>query len=176
MNLSSIKFPVYYLGEEEPQTQNGVTFYFYGKHNPSGDDEYKIQVIDDKNISGSSLAVRRLKLADRKEPLFRLKKAIFFVGDLIKLTKSTTWYIDSEGQTFSYKKTTKVPLVFKPISSILPIKTGGSIVEVAQVSSRFKTLLAPTGREKYAGLLRVGHGYILYGLYEEKLEDTYRIV
>lgn len=174
--LGSLKFPVYYLGEEEPQSENGVNFYFYGKHNPEGENEYKIQVIDDKNIPGSSLAIRRLKLADSKQPLFRLKKALFFVGDLIKLTKGTTWYIDSEGQVFAYRKTTKVPLVFKPISSIMPIKTGGSIVEVAQVGSRFKTLLAPTGLEKYAGLLRVGHGYILYGLYEEKLEDTYRMV
>lgn len=176
MKLDSIRFPVYFLGERKPEQENGVTFYFYGKHHVDRDTEYQIQVIDDKNIPGESLGVRRMKLANAKQPLYKLKRAIFFLGDLIKLTKGGTWYIDSNGQTFEYRKTARCQLIFRPISSILPIKTGGSIVEVAQVNSRFKTLLAPTGREKWAGLLRVGNGYILYGLYEDRLEDTYRMV
>lgn len=176
MNLDSIKFPLYYLGNRKPEVKEGVIFYFYGVEHYDGEESYQIQIVDDKNIGGNSLAVRRLKLQEQKTPLFKLTKAIFFLGDLVKLTSGVTWYIDSEGQLFEYKKTRRVPLVFKPISCVLPNKTGGAIVEVAQVNSRFKTLLAPTGLEKWAGLLQVGHSYILYGLYENKLEDTYRMI
>ena len=151
-------------------------FYAYSEHEKDGTVKDIVQVIDDKSVEGSSLAMRRLRLKDSGTTLAKLKHAVFFIADMVKLSKNGTWFIDSEGTLFEYKKSKRVPLVFRPISQIIPMKHGGALVEVKGLSTRFKTLHAPTGLEKYAGLLLVGTAHILYGLYKDKLEDTVRMI
>lgn len=176
MNLDQITFPVYVVGKEKPMVSEGVIFFAYVERKVDSDDVDHIKIVDDKRLPQLGLAGRRLVLKDRGVPLHKISKAIFFLGDLIKLADSKTWFIDSTGALFNYHKKKRVPLVFKPISAIIPLKTGGALVEVQHTGSRFKVLLAPTGREKYAGLLKVGIGYILYGLYEEEQPESYRII
>ena len=176
MNLNQVVFPVYVLGTNKPQEDKGVVFYLYKEHNSEGPDRPVLKIVDDRNLSQQSLAGRRLALKDQNQDLHKIGKAIFFLGDLIKIADSKTWFIDSVGNYFEYKKTKRVPLVFKPIQALIPLRSGGALVEVQRLSSRFKILMAPTGQEKWAGLLQVGEGYILYGLYEEQLEDTYRMI
>jgi len=173
--FSRVQFPIYYLGSQKP-TVDGDRVYYHHVKETKEESVDLIGIIDDKSATGNSLASRRLQLKNSGIKLAKLKYAIFFIGDMLKLCKGTTWFIDSEGVVFEYRKTRKVPLVFKPISQIIPIKTGGAIVEVQGIGTRFKVLHAPTGTQKYAGLLLVGVGYILYGLYDEKLEDTVRAV
>ena len=175
-NFARIQFPIYHLGEEKPLQDGDRLYYQYALHETDGTVEDKIQVLDDKSQPGHSLAMRRLQLKNQGVTLSKLKYAIFFIGDMLKMCKGTTWFIDTEGTVFEYRKTKKVPLVFRPISQILPIKTGGAVIEVQGVGTRFKTLHAPKGTEKWAGVLLVGVAYILYGLYDEKLEDTTRMV
>jgi hypothetical protein len=175
-NFARIQFPIYHLGEEKPLQEGDRLYYQYALHEMDGTVEDKIQVLDDKSQPGHSLAMRRLQLKNQGVVLSKLKYAIFFIGDMLKMCKGTTWFIDTEGTVFEYRKTKKVPLVFRPISQILPIKTGGAVIEVQGVGTRFKTLHAPKGTEKWAGVLLVGVAYILYGLYDEKLEDTTRMV
>ena len=176
MNLNQIVFPVYVLGTQKPQEESGVIFYLYKEHNLEGPDKPILKIVDDRNLKQQTLAGRRLCLKDQKQSLHKIGKAIFFLGDLIKLADSRTWFIDSAGTYFDYKKTKRVPLVFKRVQNIIPLKNGGALVEVKRISSRFKILLAPNGSEKWAGLLQVGEGYIFYGLYEEKQDDTYRMI
>lgn len=176
MNLGQIIFPVYVLGSQKPNTQDNVVFYASSHEKVETENVVKIRIVDDRNLPQLTLAGRRLALKEKKVTLHSISKAVFFLGDLIKLADSKKWFIDSSGQIFDYKKQKRVPLVFKPIQSIIPLKTGGALVEVKHVGSRFKILLAPTGREQYAGLLQVGAGYILYGLYEEQQADTFRMI
>lgn len=174
MNLGDLVFPVYVVGKEEPLVDDGVAFYAYVKTSVEGDDTDHVKVLDDKNLPQPSLATRRLILRDRGVPLHKLSKAIFFLGDLIKIADAKTWFIDSNGKVFNYRKTKRVPLLFKKIANITPLKGGGAIIEVEGIGTRFKTLLAPTRQEKYAGLLKVGIAYILYGLYKEDQPQSYR--
>ena len=174
--FSRIQFPIYHLGEEKPVVDGDKMYYQYAVSSVEGDDVDKTLVLDDKSQPGLTLAMRRLQLKNQGVALAKLKYAIFFIGDMLKMCKGTTWFIDTEGTVFEYRKTKKVPLVFRPIVQILPIKTGGAIVEVQGVGTRFKTLHAPKGTEKWAGVLLVGVAYVLYGLYDEKLEDTSRMV
>lgn len=176
ITFDQIRFPVYHLGKHKPEVEKGIAYYHYSEHHKTGEvDDIKV-VVDDKNQKGLSLAMRRLQLKQSGVKLHKLKYALFFISDLIKMTKMGSWFIDSEGTIFEYTKTKKVPLVFRPITQLIPVKTGGCIVEVHGQASRFKTLHAPSGLEKYAGLLLVGTGSILYGLYPEKLQDTVRMV
>lgn len=174
--FSTIQFPIYHLGPEKPLTDGTRSYYQYVAHSVEDDDQDVVQVLDDKSMPGISLAMRRLQLKNTGVKLCKLKYAIFFIGDMLKMCKSTTWFIDNDGTVFEYRKTKKVPLVFRPISQIIPIRTGGAVIEVQGVGTRFKTLHAPKGTEKFAGVLLVGTAYVLYGIYDEKLEDTTRMI
>lgn len=176
MRLSDIQFPVFKLGADAPIIHDGISFYMRVKEHDDRAPEDVYLIVDDKNIPGDSLARRRLHLRKNNENLYNLNKAIFFLADMLKLTKGTTWFIDSTGYIFEYRKTKRVPLVFKKINKIIPIPTGGVIVQVDGIASRFKALFMPTIECKYAGLLKIGKGYILYGLYDKLYDNTVRMI
>lgn len=171
IDLASIQFPVYLLGTEKPEFEEDLCFY----SRKNKDEEYRL-LVDDKYWHHQTLGMRRLKMTMHPdhEELFPIKDSIFFLGDLIKLATPQTWFIDDNGRVFNYTKSTFVELIIKPIKKVIPI-LGGCILEIEGVETRFKCLYAPK-LEKYAGLLKIGRGYILYGLYKDKPEDTRRKV
>jgi len=135
-----------------------------------------IRVIDDKTVDKPTLAERRLILQDNDTKLLIMREAIFFLGDLIKRADGKTWFIDSLGKIFLYKKKTRAKLKFHKINKILPVNSGGCIVEVEGISSRMKSLFAPTEPVNYAGILYYGKSLILYGLYPNKEKESWRMV
>jgi hypothetical protein len=176
MKLVDVTFPVYYLGKRKPIVEDNVTFYL-NKTEIDGKVVYFPYIIDDKNIAGSTLATRRLKiLSDGSGKLQKLKYCAFFLGDMLKLTKGATWFVDSYGKIFEYKKSIRVPLVFKKIKHISPIRTGGALIEVESIPNKFKTLFTPQIEHKVAGLLRISGGYVLYGLYDKLYDKTTRMI
>lgn len=174
-DLQNIVYPVYKL-PAQPLVDEGVAFY-YGETEVEGESNRQhLKIVDDKNISGNNLAMRRLKLTADEVPLFRLSKAMFFLGDLIKTATSSTYFIDSNGMIFNYVKSTTAKLKFHKINKIFPIQTGGAIIEVLGIPNRFKVINYPTPETKCAGVLHLGVSTILYGLYEYIPEDTVRRV
>jgi len=176
MRLNEIVFPIYKLGKRKPINEDGVVFYLNKTEKEDGTLVYFPQIIDDTNVEGNSLAKRRLQLLERGEKLFKLKYAIFFISDMLKLTKGATWFIDSSGKTFEYIKRIRVPLIFKKIKKVIPIKTGGVIIEIYDIPYRFKSLFRPLIEQKYAGLLYFNGGYILYGFYDTLYKKTTRMI
>jgi len=168
MNLTEIHWPVYKLGTEKPLEEDGVLFFIR-----NGKETASIEILDDKTLPASSLAGRRLKLFSQGTKLFKLKLALFFLGDLIKIATKSMWFIDSSGNIFQYTKSKLVPLVFKRITNVVP-SVGCSLIEVEDIMTRFKTLFSPLAEQKYAGLLKLDRGYILYGLYDTIHENTIR--
>jgi hypothetical protein len=173
MNLADIAFPAYLLGKE-PITENNVTFFLYRKKNLE-DDVNIIKIIDDKNKPGNTLAERRLQVFKSGDMLYNIKYGVYFVGDLIKISKGNTWFIDSNGKVFNYKKTRRVPLVFKKIKKVIQ-HSAGVLIEVEGMVTRFKTLYAPTEDQKWAGILLLPEGTVLYGMFDKKYDDTVRAV
>lgn len=178
MNLAQIAWPVFKLGEHKPHQQDGVVF--YSKQYQDKDDSTSIQVglriVDDKNILGDTLGLRRLKLRESKVKLFYIRSAIYMLKDLIKLSKQTTWWIDSKGTVFQYKKSTRAKLTCKRVKKYIPGEVVGCIVEVEGLSQRFKLMYHPKNGEQWAGVLQWGLSYILYGIYTEPFKNTYRLV
>jgi hypothetical protein len=171
MKLSEIAFPVYRVARtviSEPPLLYTIVI------NKEGDEE--VRVVDDTSIDAETLGRRRLVLASRGTPLQKVSTAIFFLGDLIKMGSTSEWFVDTNGLAFKYKKVKYSKLLFKPIERLIPIKTGGYIVLVEGIPARFKTLYSPRDKVfKYAGVLLLNkHSYILYGLYEERPEDSWR--
>lgn len=177
MQLSEISFPVYKLGNTGPIQHETIAFYLFvddtDKSQPPKD---VYLIVDDKAVQGENLARRRLQLQAQGVPLYKLTHAIFFIADMLKLSVGATWFIDSLGKIFEYKKTKKVPLIYKPIKKIIPVLTGGAVLEVEGISHRFKTLYMPRLEERYAGLLKINRGYLLYGLYDKLYTATTRMI
>lgn len=179
-SLAEIVYPVFKLGLEKPIVQNKLVFYWY--ENLVENDEHELEqvnvyrIVDDKNIDLPSLALRRLAIKAQGVKLFKINKAIFFLGDLIKISKPNMWFIDSKGKLFTYHKQTRALLKFYKIKYNIPLKAGGSIIEAEGVPSRFKSLFSPEQDKKYVGILHIGISQILYGFYAEKPKDTWRMV
>lgn len=168
-----IHYPVFKIGIYRPQQEEGIVFLLWHT-TEDGVDNFNLKIVDDTNIDKPSLAQRRLQLLKLGEPVKKISKAVFFLGDLIKLADSRTWFIDSNGIVFKYTKTKFIKLQFKKIKAIIQIKTGGAIIELEGIHTRFKTLYTPSNTVRYGGVLVDSMGYILYGLYTEKLKDTVR--
>lgn len=177
MRLEQIVWPVYRLGEREPQRDAGVIYYAteYSDLDTS-ERTATFRVVDDTNIDGQTLSRRRLKLATDDVPLFPIRQAIYFLGDLLKLAKPTTWFIDSRGAIFQHKKSTRAKLIVKRIKNVFPTRGLGAVIELEGVPQRFKTMFKPSPNMQYAALLQVGLTYIFYGLYADKPDESWRLI
>lgn len=139
-SLSEISYPVYRL-VTKPNSHDGIIYYHHEKGLEDGGTETVLRILDDKNIEGGTLARRRLRMScDPKVHLFKITNAIFFLGDLVKLASKKSWFIDSNGKLFNYEKKTRAKLKYYKITQVLPIGTGGAVIEVEGLTTRFKTL------------------------------------
>lgn len=181
MHLNEITYPVYRLREEQPQLVDGVLLYFFEKARETFDSiehYYVLRIIDDSNLQGNSLAERRLQVRNRGGEVYRLNRAVFFLGDLIKMSTPKMWFIDSKGKLFRHSKQTRVKLVYRKVTKAIPIKGGGIIIEVEGMSLRMKSLFTPriAFNDLHAGVLLMGMSPILYGFYDQKYKDTWRMI
>ena len=174
ISLKELAYPIFKLGLNKPETIDGVTFYLYQYVSDEQEQVSKLKIVDDKNIDKDTLSLRRLKLKAENVDLFKISKAIYFLGDLIKLSTPHIWFIDSKGLIFKYIKTTKAELSFHKVIQVIPIKTGGAIIEVENINTRFKALYTPESANRYAGILKYGKSLILYGFYSQAHSNTWR--
>lgn len=163
------------MGSTKPVIDDGIVVYFnIVRDDDTLADDYHVQVVDDTSLPGKTLAARRIILMVQGTPLKKLSKAVFFLGDLIKLAKPYHWFIDSVGQVFNYRKQGTYKLVFRRITKLIPIPSGGAILTIESFNERFKCLYKPKLEEHFAGILQYGITNILYGVYTEKHKDTHR--
>lgn len=98
MKLWQIKFPVYVLHSDEIEERDGLLF-------------CDTQIVDDKNMSGSTLGQRRLQTPHKN--LYNLKYMIEDFSDLIK--HRGKFFIDTKGKFFRYTKSKKADIKYKKI-------------------------------------------------------------
>lgn len=181
MKLSEITYPVFRLSMEEPQRQDGVLFYLREGTIETEEGlktEWRMRIVDDTTLTGSTLARRRLMIHSNGGKLFRLNRGIFFLGDLIKIAVPKLWFIDSVGQIFRYTKNTRARLTYHKVTKVLHVIGGGAIIEVEGIPNRMKALFMPRvdTDNLHAGVLLMGMSPILYGFYDKKYPDSWRMV
>jgi hypothetical protein len=177
MNLSEISWPVFRLTERPPEVEGPVTYYVTESLDQDSNTLRKrIRLVDDRTVPGDYIGTRRLAMKASGAPMYSIRKAIYFLGDLIKLSKSTTWFIDNTGKVFQYQKTTRAKLTCHRVTKLMPAKGMGVVVEVQGIPTRFKALYAPLEGQIYAGILHNGLGSILYGFYYEPFKPSTRLV
>jgi hypothetical protein len=172
-----ISYPVYsILGSAVPSKDGTVTFTYSETTNEEEELIYNFKVVDDTSMKADTLGKRRLLILNSGASLQKVGKAIFFLGDLIKIAKRGMYFIDSTGRVFQYRKSTRAKLQFKRLINVIPIATGGAILEVEGIHSRFKCLFLPKTLELYVGVLEFGKSHILYGLYEQPYKSSWRMI
>lgn len=179
MNLSEINWPVFRLSENKPETDtvSGLVYYFTEYADlESNVEKRNIRIVDDTSIQHKSLSRRRLALKGLDARLHPINSAIYFLADLIKIAKATTWFIDSSGKLFQYKKAVSAKLTCHKVLKVLPGQGMGAIVELEGIATRFKTMFHPQEHLRYAGVLKWGMSNILYGFYEEPFKPSRRRV
>lgn len=177
MNLAEISWPVFKLGSTRPEEKLGCTFYYSEYENKrTSTIRKRLRIVDDLSVEGETLAIRRLEMLKNELPLYPIRNTIYFLADLVKIAKAPSWFIDSNGKLFQYKKTTRAKLAFYKIKRILPGTGMGAVIEVEGLVQRFKCMYRPRPEQHYVGILKWGLGYLLYGFYEEKLKESYRLV
>ncbi len=169
---------MYRLTSKKPEREGSILYYSNSYFNV--DDATKsttLRIVDDTSLPADTLSRRRLILQSRGVDLYPLRRAIFFLGDFLKMAKSGYWFMDSYGKLFTYKKTRRVKLTFKRITKIIPSAHTGSIIEVEGIPQRFKCLYIVYPYEsKYAGILEFNKMQIFYGTYPIKYRDSWRLI
>jgi hypothetical protein len=178
MNLSEISFPVFRLGTNKPIEEGDLLYYSKEYVNIDNmETKASFRIVDDKSVPGANLGLRRLNIkASHPKLLYPMRTAFYFLGDLIKNAKSSTWYIDTTGKVFQYKKTTRAKLTCHKIEQVLPVSGLGAVITVEGMTQRFKCLYSPSKEQRFVGLLNLGMGRILYGFYEEQFKQSTRAV
>lgn len=152
-------------------------FYYTHYVDESNQETATIRVVDDRSVAGDTLGMRRLRLkTDPKVTLFPVRTAIYFLADLVKLAKATTWFVDSSGRVFHYEKTTRAKLTTKRIKQVLPADGLGCVFELQGIPSRFKAMQRPGEHQQYARVLQLGMSFIFYGFCDEHKPDSWRMV
>lgn len=174
--MKEIVWPVYRLSEKPPKQKDGITFFASEYIGETNEQSYVIKVVDDLSLPGKTLGLRRLQLKENKQVrLHNISVAIYFLADLIKLAKTTTWFIDSSGKIFQYKKSTRAKLETKKIRQVLPGAGLGCVIELEGVSQRFKCMIRPK-TEEYAVVLNLGKVSMLYGFSDMPKPNSWRLV
>jgi hypothetical protein len=136
-NVHKLKFPVYMLPSEDWERSDGLVF-------------MEGLILDDRNMEGETLGIRRLQTPFQKS-LFQLNKSFPSLVALA-LQKSGKCYIDSRGTCFIYEKTVFCDVKYHEISKVTR-KEYVSTLTLKGIKSTFQIPRPPPDGTEWAGVL-----------------------
>lgn len=156
--LDKIDFPVFKLPSENWSSKDGLLF-------------LDGQLLDDKNMPGKTLGVRRLQT-----PHSGIVPLKHMIEDKIGILKqpSYTPYIDNLGRVFLYEKTIMVPLKPHAIKRVDRLETY-SLLRLRAVPFPIKVKRPPADNIGWANLLYLYDSpWLLYSYSTSKIKSTKR--
>ena len=158
--LGSIQFPIFALPSSNWEEQDGLLY-------------IDNRVVDDRNMSGKTLGMRRLQTPIKD--LLPLRGSIAAPVSLIRQPRIKT-FIDNVGTPFIYEKTTSSSLKYYKIRKV-ERKDVASVLWLKGISFPFKVPRPPTDDLSWAGVLHLGEiPWLLYEYSETSKSDTRRKV
>lgn len=157
--IDKVTFPVYVLPHSNWEKSDGLLF-------------MEGQIVDDKNMPGDTLGIRRVQTPYLN--LFPLRKQLNTHIGILK--QNSNCFIDSAGILFIYEKTKVCKLSYHKIRKV-ERKEVASVVWVKGINFPFTVPRPPEEGFSWAGVLHY-HGlpWLLYEYSEEKKKDTRRKV
>ena len=157
MVYDNIQFPIYVLNTDNVELVDGLLV-------------AEDQIIDDKNMPGENLAMRRLQTPMKS--IYPLKYMIDNIPDLIRHRGSN--YIDSNGKYFFLEKTKTSPIKYHKIGRI-DGKGNAALVWCLNIPFPFVCKRPPRLEDTWAGILyRNGLPWELWEFSTERKKDTWR--
>ncbi len=177
LNLTQINFPVFRLTTRPPQQEDSVLFYSTESYNlDTATYKQNIRIVDDKSIDAPTLGRRRLIIKAAGGSVYPINVVVYFLSDLIKLSKPDTWWIDNTGTYFNYKKSTRAKLRFYKIENCYVLPGMGAVLKLKGLPMRFKLLYKPAEDKTWAGVLHWDQNTVLYGVYDNFQRESWRLV
>ena len=154
-SLGKINFPIYLLSSDNISYVDGLVF-------------VDSLVVDDRNMSGNTLGIRRLQSPIPLKKLHPLKKSLKDPVALVKMPGNKS-YIDTSGTIFTYQKTLFTTVHSKRIKKVV-IKEGvGSVLHICGESETFILARPPEDKYSWASIIYVGKfPWLVYGFSEEQ--------
>ena len=157
--IKKIKFPVFILPNSNWELIDGLLM-------------IDNQVVDDKNMPGTSLGIRRLQTHFTE--LVPLKHSIESLIGILK--QKNRCFIDSNGTPFIYQKTMNSALKYYKIRKVEK-KGVASVLWLKDINFPFTIPRPPPQEKTWAAVLHMsGLPWLLYEYSEERLKDTRRKV
>ena len=157
MIYDKIKFPIYPIHTDEIILADGILW-------------IENQVLDDKNMKGKTLGLRRLQ-----SPMKSMYPIKYMIKDIrAYLDHQGKYYIDNIGYFFTKVKTTKVDLKYHKILRV-DQKIVVSILWVKDCPFPFNLERPLRKAQSWAGILyREGIPWLLYDTSAEKKKNSWR--
>jgi hypothetical protein len=151
-----IKYPVYVI-HEEPEEQDNLLW-------------LNDQVIDDRNMLGETLGIRRLQT-----PMKSIYPLKYQCDDEVAMLKHRgKHFVDSNGCYFYNEKLDTAPLKYHKIKKIIK-KDVATVVWIKDVPFPFAIARPPRVEQTWAGILyKKGLPYAIWEFAEERKKDTWR--
>ena len=155
--FKKLDFPLFLLESSNWETVDGLLM-LEGK------------VIDDRNMPGETLGLRRMLTPHKNQ--YHLRNMITTANGLMKQT--TKCFIDNSGRPFIYEKTEFAQLRYLRIKRI-DYKTKACLLWLYDCSFPFTIPRPPETGYTWAGILHIkNYPWLLYEYSKEKLKDTRR--
>lgn len=155
--IKNVRFPVYFLPSSNWHSVDGLLY-------------VDNRLVDDKNMPGTSLGVRRLQTPFKE--LQPLKSSVDTLVGVLKNSRRA--FIDSNGVPFTYLKTYNSKLSYYKIKKVLR-KEEASLLWVDGVNNFFRIPRPPAPEVQYAGILHFGGlPWLLYDYSITKQKSTRR--
>ena len=157
MIYDRLKFPIYPIHTDEILSVDGLLW-------------IEDQVLDDRNMKGDTLGLRRLQ--SPKKSIYPIK---YMIQDIPSyLAHQGKFYIDNSGYFFTKEKNTRVDLKYHKIIRV-DQKDIASVLWIKDCPFPF-TLTRPLRKDQsWAGILyRAGVPWLLYDTSAEKKKNTWR--
>mgnify|MGYP003627815810 FL=1 len=157
--VRNVEFPVYILPHDDWSFSDGLMF-------------MDGRVVDDRNMKGDTLGVRRLQTS--YPAMFPLKRQIDSFNGLLKQNQKT--FIDSKGRPFIYEKSTWCTLQYSRIKK-KELRDEYCLLWLENTSTPFSVPRPPEANMAFAGVLYLsGLPWILYEYSDSRKKKTRRKV
>ena len=158
-DFPKLKFPLFVLPSDDWYLIDGVLF-------------LSEQVVDERNMPGETLGIRRLQCGRRD--LLPLTKMVSDLAELISCR--TKFFIDSNGKPFIYVKERSCKIKTYRIKKI-DLKETVSVLWVYDWPSPFTIARPPLRNPEWVRFLHYeGAPWIIYDYVRQPVKDTYRRV
>jgi len=157
--MQSIQFPIFVIHSDNVEELDGILWL---------DD----QVLDDKNMEGDSLGMRRIQ-----SPMKSIYPLRYMIEDEISYLKHRgTTFIDSSGKIIIKEKKRNARLLYHKIRKI-ELKDVAAVIWLEGIPFSFIEKRPPPAEYTWAGVLHLsGFPWKVWEYCEEKKKDTWRKV